>query len=44
MCPEVLYVFGGRGWVEVAQIMYKHVSKCKNDKIKIKKETEKKSQ
>jgi hypothetical protein len=28
---------GGRG--EVSQIMYTHVSKCKNDKIKIKKQT-----
>jgi hypothetical protein len=32
-CPEV--GVGGRG--EVAQIMYAHVSKCKNDKIKFKK-------
>jgi hypothetical protein len=27
----------GGGQVVVAQIMYKHVSKCKNDKIKFKK-------
>jgi hypothetical protein len=25
-------------WGEVAQIMYTHVSKCKNDKINLKKE------
>jgi hypothetical protein len=25
-----------RGWKEVAQIMYTHVSKCKNNKIKFK--------
>jgi hypothetical protein len=25
---------GGQGWGEVAQTMYTHVSKCKNNKIK----------
>jgi hypothetical protein len=30
-CPEV------EGRIEVAQIMYTHVNKCKNDKIKINK-------
>jgi hypothetical protein len=29
VCPEA-----GRGVWEVAQIMYTHVSKCKNDKVK----------
>jgi hypothetical protein len=27
-------VGGGGRWGEVAQIMYTHISKCKNDKIK----------
>jgi hypothetical protein len=35
-CPEV--GGGGRRW-EVAQTMYTHVSKCKNDKIKDRKIT-----
>jgi hypothetical protein len=34
---RVEQVLPGRGWREVAQTMYTHVNKCKNDKIEEKK-------
>jgi hypothetical protein len=33
-CIALRFSLEGEGWGEVAQAIYIHVSKCKNDKIK----------